>query len=475
MIFLFINNHKIKTLSLKKTLLGQEEVSFFEKKYDSQLLEKGLPINDDLLASAIKEVITLTKITDKSVFLILPQELFYYFRTEVPVDIAPSALNSFIKDKARTHLPVMVDDLIGDFFIKENNHQKVINFYSLNKEAFERYKKILSLLDLSIINLVPETILYFKLFEKTLRAEKKETIIYLHIEKNFLYGYLYDNFGLIKDEKIFSDFKENQSLEEIIKKQVKILKDKGEKINRIILSGEASENIRQDTFTKEVGVWTNLLKRIIPNFYNQYIKMLVLEKNKTFPVLNLDICLGGFIFNKEEKFSLSRINNTHLSKKQFNFKKIFLNKEIFLFISSFAFSFIVFILVSQLKLTNLFGYKKNRQTTIIPSITIIPSPIPTLSFKKEELKIEILNGSGIPGKASELRKILKEKNYKEIITGNADNFNYKKTKIKVKKDKIDATQMLKNDLKDYFSSFDEEILDKKETADIVITLGTDFK
>ena len=115
MLYLFIDTHTIKFLALKKTLLGQEETSFFEKTYETQLLDKGQPINVDLLASAIKEVTTSSKTSgDNQIYLILPQEAFFYFRTEVPSDIAPTALNSFINDKSRSLLPVIPEDLIGN-------------------------------------------------------------------------------------------------------------------------------------------------------------------------------------------------------------------------------------------------------------------------------------------------------------------------------------------------------------------------
>ena len=103
MIYLYLEKNTIKLISLKKTLLGQQETSFNEKTYETDLLKDGHVVNIDLLASAVKEVTSLSSgsLHDNQVFLILPQEAFYFFRAEVPGDIAPSALTSFIKDKAR--------------------------------------------------------------------------------------------------------------------------------------------------------------------------------------------------------------------------------------------------------------------------------------------------------------------------------------------------------------------------------------
>lgn len=49
------------------------------------------------------------------------------------------------------------------------------------------------------------------------------------------------------------------------------------------------------------------------------------------------------------------------------------------------------------------------------------------------------------------------------------------TEIKTKKSKQQAATMIKDDLKDYLSAFKETTLDDKETPDVVIIFGSDFK
>lgn len=475
MLYLFVDNHTIKFLALKKTLLGQEEASFFEKTYEAQLLDKGRPVNVDLLASAIKEVVTSSKTSsDNQVCLVLSQEAFYYFRTEVPSDIAPTALDSFVADKARTLLPILPDDLIGDSFIKENDGQKVITYFGLGKEVYEDYRQTFSLIDLKIVSILPDSLAYFKLFEKTLRPEKKETILYAILDKDYINGYLFDNFGLLEEKKFSVKLDEENKAETVLKEKAGALKNDGKKLNRIIISGFISDKIRQDTFTKSVGIWTNPLKRIVPTFYESYLKMLVVNNNKPFPLLSLDACFGAFIFNQEEKFSLMKNRYKVKGKKSFSLPTLSLPKrEIFLFIGSFALSFGLFLLISNFKSIKFPSFKYNSPVT--PSPTSVPSPTPTLSFKKEDLKIKVLNGSGTAGKASEMKDVLKDKGYQEIITGNADNYDYVKTELQIKKSKIQAFNMIKTDLKDYLTSFKETSLDEKETPDVVVIVGTDFK
>lgn len=475
MVYLYIDKSTIKLIYLKKTILGQQETSFFEKKYETIFLDKGKVINPDLLASAIKEALSSSseKISDNQITLILPQEAFYFVRTQVPLDIAPSAMNSFISDKARSIFPVDPTDCLTSTFIRGTDKEKIISFFGISKDIYQDYFQALSLIDLKIQAVLPETLSYFKLFEKTLRSEKKETILYINLEKNSLSGYLYDSYGLLNDKKISVDYTEEIKIEEVIKNKVEELQKDNFKLNRLILSGEPSDKIRQDTFTKVVGVWTNPLKRIVPNFYEEYIKLLVVEGKKPFPLLTFDVCFGAFIFSSENKdFSFFRNGFKSSINKSPSIKLNLPKKSVLLFIGSFILSFLLFLAFSKIKLPKIPNLNMEKPTpTAVPTATATPTP----SFKKEGLKIKVLNGSGTAGKASEMKDILTKKGYGEIITGNADNYDYVTTEVQIKKTFSQASSMLKTDLKDYLSTFKQSNLDASSTADLIIIIGTDFK
>jgi len=481
MVYLYIDTNAIKLLCLKKSMLGQYETFFFEKKHEAVLLEKGKPVNSDLLASAIKEALSLTSENahcEKEVTLILPQEAFYFLRAEVPVDIAPSAISSFIRDKAHSVLPVNLNQCLSDYSVQEANNQKIVTLYALNKEYFELYKQSFSLIDLKIQSIIPETLAYFKLFDKTLRKEKKEIIAFITYEKKKISGYLYDSYGLTDANKWTEEIDNN--IEDVLKIKAQDHEQKKMKLNRIILSGTGSETIRQDTFTKAVGVWTNPLKRIIPNFLNDYLKMIVVNQNKTFPILNFDVCFGAFVFQQENK-SFSLLKNNHKFSQNISPPSLpnipLSKKEIFIFLGSFLASFLFFIVLSYFKpsvnLNSIFN-NQEQKTNITPSPTTAPSPTPTPSIKKEELKLKILNGSGTAGKAGEAKDILSKAGYGEILTGNANNFDYEKTEIQVKKSKKDAVGYLKSDLKEYVADIVSSDLAETEAADAVIIVGKDF-
>lgn len=478
MLYLSLDTNQIRVLSLKKTLMNQYRSSFFAKNYQTDLIKKGEIINLDFMASAIKEVLIAlpdNQGKEKEVFLILPQDCFAFLRSQVPKDMAASALNAFVKDKIKTELKIDFADYLIDYFLINNQAKNHLSIFALNKQILLNYKNALDLIDLKIVNVVPESLCAYKLFEKTLRPDKEEIISYVDYEKNQIKGYFYDTNGLTDGKTWTVSLDKDKDIHSVLKSKAEEYKKLDKKINRLILSGKESETVRQDTFTKAVGIWTNPLKRIIPNFYQEYLKMLV-SQNQTFPVLEADICLGAFILRKENK-------NFSLYKKGLFSKKIKINlpfkKELLIVLATAIASFFIFYFFYQLKIQlpniKLPDLTQTKQITPTPLPTQIPSPTPTPNFKIADLKIKVLNGTGITGKAADTKKVLKDAGYGEILTGNADNNEYEKTVIKTKKQYAAATAMVKNTLKDYAAQPKTDLLEDKEAADIIIIIGKDFK
>jgi hypothetical protein len=227
-------------------------------------------------------------------------------------------------------------------------------------------------------------------------------------------------------------------------------------------------------------VWTNPLKRIIPHFYQDYLKIFIIPADKTLPLLQYDTCIGAFIFSLETKnFAILKkrfptMSAPSIGKPSFSFPK----KEIAIFAFSFLLSFLAFVAVSKMgsmsiKVPTLSIFPAKPTATPTPQP---PTPTPTVvAVERSEIKVKILNGSGVRGKATEVRDILKEAGYGEILTGNADNFDYTTTEIQVKKDMDKLAETMKEDLKDYVEKPDMTILDEDEASDIVLIFGADFK
>lgn len=478
MIYLSINRKDIKLISLSKTLLGQFHVSYFSKHYETDFITGDKLSNIDVIASAIKEALTSAHpkpIQDKQVCLILPQTAFIFTRYEVPPDISPTALLAFARDKARSEMAIQIDDYIFDYYIStQENHQYVI-LYGIHIKLKETLDQTLKLIDLSIKIIIPDSASYYSLFDKTVKLDKKEYVLYIHYAKEESYGYLYDNAGLLKNKQYIF----NGLLDEPLKRTVDEIEKEGIKVNRLILSGEPSDSIRQDLFTKQVGVWTNPLKKILTQFYQENLKVFIVGTDNKLPILKYDVCFGAYLFTqKNTQFNLTKgaveKRNKITFTSQTNPLKKLSKRELIIFILSFIITFTVifgFTRATNIKLPLLSIVQPS--PTPSPSPTITPSPTP--SVKKEKINIKVLNGSGIAGKAKEFKTILEEKGYKEIITDNADNYDYTKTKIEYKKEIESIVGTLKEDLKNIVPKATYNFLESTSAADLIITIGTDFE
>ncbi len=490
MIYLYIGRHSIKALHVSKSLLGQFSVQQSQKSFSVQLLKAGKLAHSDIVASAVKEVLshfTGSALKEKHITLILPQEAFYYFRSEVPTDMTSSAVVSFMKEKAKSVFPAHLDNVYYDFVSGENESKRIVSLYGIEEATMQAYKESLQLLDVSIVGFLPDTLAYYTLFEKTLRRGKVEHILYGLYSLTEISAYLYDSFGLLEKEAFTSKLQDGKGVEAPLKKISSQYEDKHMKINRLILSGALSETVRQDTFTKEVGIWTNPLKRILPHFYADYLKMLVTADNQPFPLLDFDVCFGALIFGTENKNftllknkfnpSLAAMNVPLYSRKSFALPGLRIPKEILFFVLSFVGSFALFTLLtrSQIGFNMKFPQLQMAKPTAVPTTAPQPTATPTPEIKKEEIKVKILNGSGTPGKASEVRTVMRDGGFTDIVTGNADEFNFEVTEIAVKKGKEYLYLSIKESLVDYVTGVKETTLDEAETADVVVTVGKDFK
>jgi hypothetical protein len=90
-----------------------------------------------------------------------------------------------------------------------------------------------------------------------------------------------------------------------------------------------------------------------------------------------------------------------------------------------------------------------------------------------KLKLNILNGTGVPGEAGKIATLIKTLKFKEVKSGNADNFDYTVTTVKVKKDlsgKIfeDINGLISSQ---YGAKLADTPLDTTSAYDVVIIVG----
>lgn len=101
-----------------------------------------------------------------------------------------------------------------------------------------------------------------------------------------------------------------------------------------------------------------------------------------------------------------------------------------------------------------------------------PEISPALLAEKKDLKIKILNGSGIPGLAGKAATYLENLGYSGIKTGNASSYDYEQTEIQIKESQKGLLEQLTKDLsQEYTLAEEQKTLAEDESFDVIITLG----
>lgn len=111
--------------------------------------------------------------------------------------------------------------------------------------------------------------------------------------------------------------------------------------------------------------------------------------------------------------------------------------------------------------------------TAVPTPTVAVTPTPTLPpIVKKDVKIKVLNGSGVTGAAKTLKTSLEEKGYSVPTATNADSSSYETTQIRVKIGKEYLIQLLTTELKGTYTVGDSKAdLPKTSDVDAEITIG----
>lgn len=113
------------------------------------------------------------------------------------------------------------------------------------------------------------------------------------------------------------------------------------------------------------------------------------------------------------------------------------------------------------------------QATPTASTAVTTTPTPTeAELDKGELSVQVLNGSGTSGAASELADVLKEAGYTVSSTGNADRFDYEETVIQLKKSQQGYGSLLRKDLSSsYTVAAEVETLAESARYDAIVIVG----
>lgn len=499
MIYLSVKPQRILGLQTKKGMLGAVESYWSEKSFEKKLVNDGKFGTVELLASSLKETLSVNGrlFKDTEVTLVLDNSLYILLRTDIPVETDKTVYHAFLKDEFTKNNKVDGEDYVLEMFVREFENRKIGFVYALPKKELSTVSQALELLDYKLVNIVPEHLAFYSIFERTLRLDKHEFIFYVSYENKDLAGFVYDTYGALTD--IAPWYKKNVSadgLEAFLNQKANECSAKIGKLNRLILSGSDSDKIRQDTFTKNVGVWTNPLKRIVPNFYKEYLTLIQgkTDGEVVFPVLTYSDVFGALVSAQESKSfpyvkigskekpvtsqkSITHSSNTSMitndTPRKFKFPK-----EILLFVVIFLVTFGVFYLIANSRseggLVLPFASKPTETPTPEPT-EAPPTPTPTVEVMRESVTIQVLNGTGVPGQANGVKALLEGKGYTGITTGNADTYDYTQSEIQISKDKSYLKDTILADVKSSLTDPKVTELPSDATVDVVIIIGKDSK
>jgi hypothetical protein len=113
------------------------------------------------------------------------------------------------------------------------------------------------------------------------------------------------------------------------------------------------------------------------------------------------------------------------------------------------------------------------ESTSLPLESTAPSASPAAKLDLTKYSINVQNGSGIPGTAGAAKDILTKAGFKVGATGNADNYDYTDTIIKVKSDvPADFVTKLATTLSETYKVAKSQTLSDTSTDSVVVIIGS---
>jgi len=108
----------------------------------------------------------------------------------------------------------------------------------------------------------------------------------------------------------------------------------------------------------------------------------------------------------------------------------------------------------------------------MPEVSATPTATSTLTLKKDGLKVQVLNGSGVSGAAGKAKVLLEKAGYKSVDAGNANVSDLAQTEIAIKETMKEYLDLIIEDLsKSYTAVEASKSLSASSKYDIVVTIG----
>ncbi len=463
-------HNSLHLLSIDRPYFGTQTVS---ESSVTLTPEHALQFDVDVWATYVKKLFEKTHQLPKgkpAVNVILGQRFFTFIRIDIPVETPPGDVDEYIRHHLFESNSSMSQEDIYSYELVTNRGTMHANVYILSDKTKKELQTLLDLFDMRIERIYPEAPLLFSAFSHTLNKNKQEPVFFLEHGQHQSVGLLFDAQGMLDGRVRVLD-------SHAIVSELKKIVAHDPKPARLIVSGKLSTEIRQDSFTKEVGMWTNPLHRILQGSSIEK-KGEALNLRGEFALTYLrEIILLQALEEKKELLSLSVPLQTATASKAPKGNS-----------SSRKWITMTFVILMTAALTIgiVWGVEKTNITLQLPSVSLnklFPAPTPTPSptpkprptpkpsaLKRESISISILNGVGTSGLAGTYQERMEGKGYTVTDTDNADNYDYKVTVIQTGNKAI--YDLLAADLKLYVSG-KPEFKKTDSTDSAVIILGAD--
>ena len=443
--------NKIQIVTLKKRLLGKNQ------QYQATVVipqVEAKEFNLDRWAFHLKKALGLMpeKTVSGKIKLILGQQFWHYRRIELPADVTDNALSGYIKEQLVSKVGDQAQNGFYKYVVNDYKGKKYAGVYLLTQKTFSDLVTLFSFYDLKIEEAYPEAVLIFSLFGSTLNKQKEEAALFLEYEEEISTGLLFNSTGLLSEDLIVI---ESAALTKRLKE---LKKEQSLTIARLILGGKLSTQIRQDNFTKECGIWTNPLVKVLQN---SSLKQLAIKLNLESKLLeyNREIALLNFIENKQQSAYSLDLKTAKSTPAPRPTPEPIPHSEPTPIAQPVAplptinphpprrlpklpiknlFKILLLILISSAITYALFNFGK-WGLGAIKEIKIMPTPTPTTAPKpkatptpkisRSDITVDILNGTGVAGMASSLQSELEDLEYQVTQIGNADNYDYEQTVV----------------------------------------------
>lgn len=343
--------------------------------------------------------------------------------------------------------------------------------------------KLIELLDVikqasfQIEGFLPEPVVLYKLLANEIAGDEKRLILNIGKEESRIY--LIDRHGPLK---VFSDIISTAKLIPATERFLQKIPQIEQACSLGVYFGEESLMFDENVFKTQTGIELISGAKI---FSSRLQKTDIALKNGS--ELNRFVSVGAaaMLFDKKEIIKLDEIEIAAKRAKPLinrpQVKPFVVKEQRFSHFRYLLISAGVALMIAGLTLGVLRLQRKwllsgqggiptivptQIQPSLIPSIT----PVPTVS--PQDVKVRVLNGSGVKGAAAKIAASLEEQKFKVVETGNAPSFAFTKTEVHYKIDSKAKMDLIRKSLKEEVSfGTAQASLSEDDEADVEIVIG----